>query len=85
MYIAVEAMFLAQVGCNLHKAFHCIVGISDDPGTEKQALDIVAAIEFHCNFNQFAYRKGGTRNVIGAPVDAVCAIIHAPVGQHHLQ
>ena len=85
MDISVEAMHQSQVFGNTHKAFHRIVGVADNAGTEKQTFYIVATIELHRQLHQFGYGEGGTRKVVTTPVDAVGAIVDAVIGKHDFQ
>ena len=85
MDIAIEAVYGAQVFYHAHQAFHRVVGIAHDAGTEEQPLDVVTPVEFHGEFDQFADRKRGAGDVVARAVDAVGTVIHAVVREHHFE
>ena len=85
MDVAVEAMYQSQVSGNGCEALHRIVRVTHHTTAEKQSLDIVAPIELHRDLLEFADRECGPFDVVRTTVDAVGAVVHAVVGQHHLQ
>ena len=83
--VAVEAVDGPQVAGNSREALHRVVGIAHHAAAEEQALDVVAAVELHRNLLQLRDRERRPLDVVRAAVDAVGAVVHAVVGQHHLQ
>ena len=44
--IPVETVYLPEVFHYFHEAFHGVVGIAHDTGTEEKSLDVIPTVEF---------------------------------------
>ena len=84
--VAGEAMVAAQGAGDADQLLHRVVGRADDAGGEEQALDVVALVEFERQPSRPPRRvkraRGGVR---GAAVDAIGAVVEAPIRQQDLQ
>ena len=58
-----KIMVNAQPACDLDDLLHCVVGIADDAGAEKQAFDVIAAIEVERQVDDFLHRKPGALHI----------------------
>ena len=67
------------------EAFHCVIGIAHDSGTQEKPFDIVTAVKLDREVHQFRHRQCGTGNIVAAAIDTVGAIEHAVICQHDLQ
>lgn len=85
MDVAVKSMFFAQFFSNPHQAFHGVVGVFEDAGTQKQSFDIVAAVKAHGQIHHFIDRKRRARDVVAAAGSAISAVVDAMVGQQDFQ
>lgn len=83
--VATEVVFLAQQARHTDQLFHGVVGRADDARAEKQAADAVAPVEIQGQAHHFLGAEARTRDVAGAAVDAVLAVIQAEVCQQHLE
>jgi hypothetical protein len=59
--------------------------LRDDAGGQKQAFDVVAAIEVERQLHHFVDREARAGNVRAGAVDAIQAVVVAGVGQQNLQ
>ncbi len=85
MNVAVETMHGPQLANHPDHPLHRVVGVTQHAGTEKQALDVVAAVEPDRQIDQLADRERGLADVVAAAVDAIGAIVDAMVRQHDLE
>ena len=58
-----------------------VIGALDNPGAEKQTLDIVAFIKLHRQVNNLINRKSGSRDIAGAAIYTVGALVQTKIGQ----
>ena len=85
MYIAVEALLLAQDAQRLDHELDRVVCVAHDPAGQEQPLDVVAAVEADGQVRQLARGEGGARDIVGTTVDAVGAIASASVAHEHFE
>ena len=83
--VAVEAVLLPQEPEGLDHGLGGAVGPAPHGGGEEQPLDVVAPVEGDGELRQLPGGEGGPRQVVGAAVDAVGAVVGAAIGQQHLQ
>ena len=83
--IAVEAVPLPKEGQAADHQLRGVVRAAEDPGGEKETLDIIPAVELDGEVRQLLRGKGRPPGVVAPAVDAVFAVAHAAVGQQHLQ
>ena len=58
---------------------------ADDRRAQEEPLDVVTAVEFEREIDEFPGCKGRTRNIVATAVDAVGAVVLASVAEQHLQ
>ena len=85
MDVAVESVFFAQFFSNPHQAFHGVIRVFEDAGTQKQPFDIVAPVKAHGQIHHFIDRKRRARDVVAAVGSAISAVVDAMVGQQDFQ
>ncbi len=83
--VAAEMVVFTQAARHLHQLLHGVVGRAHDARAEEQALDQVAAVEIERQGHHFVGREAGARDVAADAVDAVQAVVLAPVGEQDLQ
>ena len=83
--IAVEAVLLPQDPQGPDHQLRGVVRGAVHAGGEEQSLDIIPAVELDGEIRQLLRGEHGPLRFVAAAVDAVFAVIHAPVGQQHLQ
>jgi hypothetical protein len=83
--VAVPSFLDAQRPGDAYQAFHRSVRAADDARRQEYSLYIVALIEIHDEPNQFSGLEPGSRYVVGAAVDAVCAVVGAGVRKEYLE
>ena len=83
--VCIITVYQAKVLCHFDHPFHGVIGIPENAGAQKQALDVIPPVEFNCQFHQLFDGKGGALNVIAPPVNAVGAVVYAVVGEHDLE
>ena len=85
MDISIEPVCHPQLFSDADKPFHSIIGIPDHSGAEKQALNIISTVKFHCDSHDLVHRQGGAWDVIAPAVHAVSAIKFTVVREHDFQ
>jgi RNA polymerase sigma-70 factor (ECF subfamily) len=85
MNIPVVTVFQPQIFSYPHHAFHRIVGVPDNSRTQKQPFDVISAIKFKGQFNQFRDCKRTSRNIVATAIHAIGTIVDAMIGQHDFQ
>ena len=85
MDVAVEAVLFPQDPQRPDHQFRGIIRGAVHAGGEEQPLDVVPAVELDGEVRQLLRGEHGPLRLIAAAVDAVFAVIHAPVGHQHLQ
>ena len=85
MDVAAEIVLLTQRAGDAHELLHRVVGIANHAGAEKQAFDVVAAVEVERQLHHLFDAEARARRIAGAPVDAVQAVVDAEVGEQDLQ
>ena len=85
MDVAGEAVVAAQDAGDAQQLLHGVVGRLHHAGGEEQPFDVVALVELEGEGDDLLDREAGARGVGGAAVDAVGAVVKAPVGQQDLQ
>ena len=83
--VTIKAMHRPEVARNSCQPLHGVVGIAHHATRQEEPFDVVATIELHRDFLQLADRKRCSLDIVRAAIDAVGAVVHAVVGQHHLQ
>ena len=83
--VAGEAVVAAQAAGDAQQLLHGVVGRLHHAGGEKQPFDVVALVELEGEGDDLLDREAGARGVGGAAVDAIGAVVKAPVGQQDLQ
>jgi hypothetical protein len=79
MDVSVEPL-LAQHADGAYQAIHGVVWRSHQPGTQKQAFDVIASIKIDGQRDNVAGGERGAGNVVAAAVDAISAIVNAVIG-----
>src|SRR5688572_22991049 len=82
--IAAELMLLPEDASDRDELLHRIVRAFDDARGEKQALDIIAAIEGEGELHDFLRREARATDVRALPIDAIVAVEDAAVRQQDL-
>ena len=83
--VSAKAVFLAQQPQRGEHAFAGVIRVLHHGGAQKQALDVIALVEFDGQLRQFARGERGARNVVFPAVDAIAAIVGAGVAHQHLE
>src|SRR5579875_2968541 len=63
--VAAKGVIFAQGAGNFDQLFHGVVGRLDDAGAEKEAFDVVAAVEVEGEIHHFSRGEAGARNIAG--------------------
>ena len=85
MDVAPEAFLLPQPAQRSKHQLTGIIRVLYHGGTEKQTLDIIAAVKVHGEGAELLRCKGGAAGVGGSPVHAVTAVKSAVIAHEHLQ
>ncbi|MNK71998.1 hypothetical protein D3C87_914640 [compost metagenome] len=85
MDVPAKLMLFTQQLRHPHQLLHGVVRRTNDAGTEKQPADAVTPVEIHGQRHDFLGGETSARNIAGAAVDAVLAIVKAEIGQQNLQ
>ncbi len=83
--IAVEAVLLPQQAQGFDHGLGGAVGAAPHGGGEEESLDVVAPVKADGQLRQLPGGEGRPAHVAGAAVDAVGAVVDAPVGEQHLE
>ena len=83
--IAAEAVLLPQQAQGLDHGLGGAVGAAPHGGGEEESLDVVAPVKADGELRQLPWGEGGPAHIAGAAVDAVGAVVDAPVGKQHLE
>ena len=85
MDVPIKAVFLPQDLQGTDHLLGSVVGIAQHTGGKKKPLNIIPSIKSDGQFRQLTGRKGSTTGIVGAPIDAIFAVINAAVGHQYLQ
>ena len=85
MNVAAEVVLLSEQARYPHQLLHRVVRVADDAGAEKQALDIVAAVEVERELYDFLDSEARSLRIARAAVDAIETVVDAEVGEQDLQ
>ncbi|MPM86404.1 hypothetical protein SDC9_133493 [bioreactor metagenome] len=85
MDIAVEPVCFPQNTQRLDHQLRGVVGTSKDTGGQEKPLDIVSPVKSDGQLRQLLRGKRCPPCVVAAAVDAIFAVVYAPVGQQDLQ
>ena len=83
--IAVESVGFPQKTQGADHQLRGVVRAAVYAGGEEEPLDIVPAVELDGEIRQLLWGEGGPLGLVAAAVDAVFAVVHAAVGEQHLQ
>jgi len=64
---------------------HGVVGVAHNAAAEEKPLDVIAPVECDGQFGQFPGRESGARDVAGAAVYAIRAVVDAKVAHKHFK
>ena len=84
VYIAPEPVFCPQKGKGLIHKLHGMGRIFYNAGAEKQAFDIVPAVEFHSDSAKLLRCKGCSHPLVGPAVQTVFTVIDTFIRKKHL-
>ena len=82
--VAVKAVLFPQQPEGLDHGLGGAVGAAPHGGGEEQPLNVVAPVKADGELRQFPGGEGGAGQVVGPAVDAVLAVVDAPVGHQYL-
>ena len=84
MDITVKMILPAQQVQRPVKLLHRIVRRIENPGAQKQALNIIPPVKLHRQAADLLRCKGGPHRVITPAVNAIAAVVNALVGIQNL-
>src|ERR1700735_4363609 len=85
MNVALELVLLAQQARDLYESLHRVIRGPNDPGAEKQSLDVITPIERQRQRDDLGHGEARPWHVPRAPVHAVEAVIDAEISEENLQ
>lgn len=85
MDIARKIMILPQRAGHADQVFHRVVRRPGDARGQEKPLDIIPLVEFEGDLDDLLDAEARARRVRGTAIDAIGAVVKAPVGHQHLQ
>lgn len=85
MDVSVKMPLVPEFMQGLVNQLHGMIGVIQNARAQKQPLDVIPAVKFNGEIDQFGYRECCPRDIVAPAIDAVGTVVPAIVGQHDLQ
>ena len=85
MDVPAEMVLFAQNAQRFHHALGGVIRAALNRAGEEQPLNVIALVKLKRQVRQFPRGKAGPRHIVGAPVDAIAAVVGAHIAEQHLQ
>src|SRR5690606_4128129 len=77
--VSVIPFFQTQLLYDSHEAFHRIICIFENSGTQEEPFDVISSIEIHREFHHFINRKSRSFHIVTATTYTKSTIVNAMI------